>query len=144
MGTSLVPVKTGIVAKVNSSPSVTMDETGWRVEAFSSWLWVATTEDATAYNVADGRGFDQACDLVDADYDGVIIRDGWGPYRSYESATHQSCTAHVRRRAAEMISDLPDWTRGPPPSQRPPPRRPRRPRRRPPPSGPQQPRTSSR
>lgn len=114
MGTALVPVKKTVVERVNASPSVTMDETGWRVEGLSSWLWVAATEGATAYSVADGRGFDQACDLVDADYGGVIIRDGWGPYRRYEAATHQSCTAHLLRRASEMIIDLPAWARGTP------------------------------
>jgi transposase len=114
MGTSLVPVKNTIVERVNASPSVTMDETGWRVDASSAWLWVAATEDATAYNVASGRGFDQACDLVRQDYDGVIIRDGWGPYRSYQAATHQSCCAHLLRRATEMVADLPDWARGTP------------------------------
>lgn len=114
MGTSLAPVKRAIIERVNASPSVTMDETGWRVEAFSSWLWAAATADATVYNVAEGRGFEQACDLVPYDYDGVIIRDGWGPYRRYEAATHQSCVAHLLRRAGEMISDLPDWARGTP------------------------------
>ena len=114
MGTALVPVKDSIIERVNASPSVTMDETGWRVEGFSSWLWVAATEDATAYNVASGRGFDQACDLVADDYTGVIIRDGWGPYRRYSQATHQSCCAHLLRRASEMAVDLPDWARGTP------------------------------
>jgi transposase len=114
MGGALVPVKAGIIERINASPTVTMDETGWKVEAFSSWLWVATTDDATAYNVADGRGFEQATDLVDADYAGVIIRDGWGPYRRYETATHQSCTAHLLRRATDMVSDLPAWARGTP------------------------------
>ncbi len=75
---------------------------------------MAATGDATAYNVAPGRGFDQACDLVRDDYDGVIIRDGWGPYRSYTAATHQSCVAHLLRRASEMATDLPDWARGTP------------------------------
>lgn len=114
MGAALVPVHNTIIGRVNASPTVTMDETGWRVEGLSSWLWVATTEDATAYNVADGRGFDQACDLVRDDYDGVIIRDGWGPYRNYSAATHQSCCAHLLRRASEMATDLPDWARGTP------------------------------
>jgi transposase len=114
MGTALVSVKNSIIERVNASPSVTMDETGWRVEGFPSWLWVAATEDATAYNVAPGRGFDQACDLVADEYAGVIVRDGWGPYRRYEQATHQSCCAHLLRRASEMAVDLPDWARGTP------------------------------
>jgi hypothetical protein len=58
MGTALVPVKNSIIERVNASPTVTMDETGWRLEGFSSWLWVAATEDSTAYNVAAGSGFD--------------------------------------------------------------------------------------
>lgn len=114
MGTALVPVKTGIVERINNSPTVTMDETGWKVEGFSNWLWVATTDEVTAYNIAGGRGFDQACDLLAADYDGVLIRDGWGPYRSYKAATHQTCCAHLLRRATEMATDLPDWARGTP------------------------------
>jgi transposase len=112
--TDLVPVNNQIVRHVNRSPTVTMDETGWRVAGESSWLWVATGASATVYNVADGRGFAQACDLVDEDYDGVIIRDGWAPYRSYTNATHQTCLAHVLRRCDELITDLPGWARGTP------------------------------
>ncbi len=116
MRAALVPAKDSIIERVNASPRVTMDETGWRVEGFSSWLRVASTEGVTAYNVADGRGFDQACDLVRADYDGVIIRDDWGPYHRYRQATHQSCCAHLLRRASEMAVDLPDWARATPPA----------------------------
>jgi transposase len=113
-GTALVPVQAEIVARINASPATVMDETGWRVSGESAWLWVATTPEATAYNVAAGRGFDQACDLVSAGYSGVIIRDGWAPYRSYTSATHQTCLAHLLRRSHELITDLPAWARGTP------------------------------
>lgn len=112
--TDLVPVQADIVKRVNDAAMVVMDETGWRVGGHSAWLWVATTTDATAYNVADGRGFAQACDLVDEGYDGVIVRDGWAPYRRYTSATHQTCTAHLIRRCDELIADLPAWARGTP------------------------------
>lgn len=62
----------------------------------------------TGYDIAAGQGFDQACDLLAADYDGVLITDGWGPYRSYEAATHQTCCPHLLLRATEMVADLPD------------------------------------
>lgn len=112
--TALVPVHAEIVRRINDSPTVVMDETGWRVGGHSAWLWVATTAEATAYNVADGRGFEQACGLVNDDYDGVIARDGWAPYRRYTHATHQTCTAHLLRRCDELIDDLPAWARGTP------------------------------
>jgi transposase len=113
-GTALVPVQAEIVARINTSAVTVMDETGWRLNGKSAWLWVATTPEATAYNVADGRGFDEACDLVTSDYSGVIVRDGWAPYRSYTQATHQTCLAHLLRRSHELITDLPAWARGTP------------------------------
>ncbi len=113
-GTALVPVHAEIVRRINDSPAVVMDETGWRVGGHGAWLWVATCAEATVYDVADGRGFDQACDLVSEDYDGVIVRDGWAPYRRYTHASHQSCTAHLVRRCDELIGDLPAWARGTP------------------------------
>jgi transposase len=113
-GTDLVPTQKAIVEQVNQSSMVVMDETGWRVGGDGAWLWVATSKDATAYNVADSRGFDQATDLVDAEFDGTLVRDGWAVYRRYSQATHQTCTAHLLRRCQEMIADLPDWARGTP------------------------------
>jgi len=113
-GTALVPVYDEVVRRVNDSPAVVMDETGWRVGGHSAWLWVATTSEATVYNVADGRGYDEACDLVAGDYAGVIVRDGWASYRCYRHAAHQTCTAHLLRRCHELIDDLPAWARGTP------------------------------
>jgi transposase len=111
-GTALVPVQAEIVAKVNAAPVVVPDETGWRVEAESAWLWTAATTEATAYWVADGRGFEQACEVIDPDYEGVLVREGWAPYRRFTEATHQTCYAHLLRRCRELLTDLPGFARG--------------------------------
>lgn len=113
-GTALVPVHAEIVQRVNASPVVTADETGWRVGGRSAWLWVVTAHRVTAYNVADGRGFEEACEVLFEDYEGILVRDGWAPYRRYAKATHQSCVAHFLRRCNEMIEDNPGWARGTP------------------------------
>ena len=112
--TDLVPTHNAIKAQVGSAPAVTMDETGWRIGGRGAWLWVAATDDATVYDVAHHRDFDAATGLVPADYAGVIVRDGWVVYNSYEKATHQSCVAHLVRRCHEMIEDLPAWARSTP------------------------------
>lgn len=112
--TDLVPTHNAIKKHVASSPAVTMDETGWRIGGEGVWLWVAATEDATIYDVARGRGFDQAIGLVPADYTGTIVRDGWIVYNSYTKASHQSCVAHLVRRCHEMIEDQPAWARSTP------------------------------
>lgn len=112
--TDLAAVNTQIRARVNASPVVAADETGWRIGGASAWVWVATTDQVTYYNVAHGRGFDQAVEVIDADFSGTIVRDGWAPYRQYDQATHQTCLAHLCRRCDELIEDLPAWARGTP------------------------------
>jgi len=113
-GTDLVAVQNSTLVRVNDASMVVMDETGWRVEGEGAWLWTATSKDATAYNVADGRGFDEATLLLDEEYAGTLVHDGWAVYRRYENARHQTCVAHLLRRCVEMESDLPDWARGTP------------------------------
>jgi hypothetical protein len=112
--TDLVPVQASIVAAVNNSAMIVPDETGWRVGGKGTWLWVAATRGATAYWVADGRGFEQACEVISPEFSGVMVRDGWAPYRRFDSATHQTCLAHLLRRCDELIADLPIWARDTP------------------------------
>ncbi len=108
---ALVPVHAELVPHRNNTDVVVMDETGWRVEGQSAWLWVATCPTATAYDVADGRSYDEAQHLVDADFDGTLVTDGWAPYRKYTQADRQTCLAHLLRRCNEMVTDLPIWAR---------------------------------
>jgi transposase len=103
----LVPVHAELVKAANKSATLTMDETGWRVGGAGSWLWVATNPNLSVYWVTPGRGFADATEGVSADYDGVIVRDGWVVYNQYDHATHQSCLAHLLRRCREMEADLP-------------------------------------
>lgn len=105
--TDLVPVHQALVARANAAKTITMDESGWRVGGVGAWLWVAANDEITLTWVADGRGFDQAIEVIDAGYDGVLVRDGYVVYNHYDQATHQSCLAHVLRRCHEMEADLP-------------------------------------
>jgi transposase len=103
----LVPIHADLVKAANRSATVTMDETGWRVGGDGAWLWVATNPDLSGYWVTPGRSFTDATETITADYDGVIIRDGWVVYNRYQAATHQTCLAHLARRCREMEADLP-------------------------------------
>jgi transposase len=112
--TALVPVQREIVQAVNDSKMIVPDESGWRVGGEGAWLWVAATTGATCYWVADGRGFEEACQVISPEYSGVMVRDGWAPYRRFEKATHQTCLAHLLRRCDELITDLPPGARSTP------------------------------
>ena len=112
--TALVPVQNSIVAALNDSKMIVPDESGWRVGGEGAWLWVAATPAATCYWVANGRGFEEACQVISPEYAGVMVRDGWAPYRRFEKATHQTCLAHLLRRCDELITDLPPGARSTP------------------------------
>ncbi|MCA1677597.1 MAG: transposase [Actinobacteria bacterium] len=99
------PTYQALIGGVRESAAVAADETGWRVAGVRQWLWVFVGEGVTVYLIADGRGYEQACAVLGAEFDGVLERDGWAPYRRFQDATHQTCVAHLLRRCAEMIAD---------------------------------------
>ena len=87
---SAEPAYTELCEQVRNAPVVTPDETGWRVGGERHWLWVFTTPDTTVYAICPGRGFDDAATVLGTDYAGVLVRDGWAPYRCYDGL-HQTC-----------------------------------------------------
>jgi transposase len=101
------PTYTALCAHIRGSPVVTPDETGWKVEGRLQWLWAVTTPDTTVYAIQPGRGYPEAAMLLGDDFAGVIVRDGWAPYRRFTEAIHQTCLAHLLRRCRELLTDHP-------------------------------------
>ena len=99
------PTCRALALAVRQSAAVAADETGWRVAGHRQWLWVFVGDDVTVYLIAAGRGYDQAASILGEDFSGVLERDGWAPYRRFADARHQTCLAHLLKRAAELIAD---------------------------------------
>jgi len=105
--TKAFPTYTALVQTVRTSPMVVADETGWRVQAVLWWLAAYTTPDTTVYAILPGRGFDEAACVLGPAFAGVLVRDGWAPYRQFTEAAHQTCIGHLQRRARELCIDHP-------------------------------------
>ncbi len=99
------PTISSLELAVRTSTAVAADETGWRVGGHRQWLWVFVGDRVTVYLIALGRGFEQAASVLGKDFAGVLERDGWAPYRSFNAAAHQTCVAHLLRRCGELIAD---------------------------------------
>lgn len=99
------PTYAALCEQIRGSPVVTPDETGWKVEARLQWLWAYTTPHTTVYAIHPGRGFEEAATVLGADFRGVLVRDGWAPYRRFDQAIHQTCLAHLLRRCRTLIRD---------------------------------------
>ena len=85
------PTYTALCEQVRDAPVVTPDETGWRVGGERHWLWVFATPDTTVYAICPGRAFDGALAVLKADFNGVLIRDGWAPYRRCTRPAWRTC-----------------------------------------------------
>jgi len=101
------PTYAALCARVRGSPMVSPDETGWKVAGRLQWLWAFATPDTTIYRIQPGRGFDEAATVLGAEFDGVLVRDGWAPYRQFAQAAHQTCLAHLLRRCRLLRIDYP-------------------------------------
>jgi transposase len=101
------PTDAALIETVRQSPVVVPDETGGRVGAHLQWLWVFATATTTVYAIQPGRGFEQAATILGAEFSGILVRDGWAPYRQFDQALHQTCLNHVLRRGHELQTDHP-------------------------------------
>jgi transposase len=104
------PTYDALREQVRGSPVVSPDETSWKVAGQLWWLWAFATATTVVYAIQHGRGFDEAAAVLGADFDGVLVRDGWAPYRQFEQAGHQTCLAHLIRRCREIAEAHPRAT----------------------------------
>jgi transposase len=87
------------------------DETGLRVEAALAWVHAVSTGELTLYHLDNTRGTDamDAMGVIEH-LRGVLVHDGWGPYRNYENLTHQLCNAHhLRELEAAASTEGQSW-----------------------------------
>ena len=101
------PTYAALRDQIRGSPVVSPDETSWKVGGRLWWLWVFATARTVVYAIQDGRGFDEAAAVLGAEFDGVLVRDGWAPYRQFDQAAHQTCLAHLIRRGTEIAEAHP-------------------------------------
>jgi transposase len=97
------PVYAALCQSAADFPWAVPDETGWRVGGHGAWLHALVGPQATLYVIDPTRSGDVAQRLLGADYDGVLIHDGWSPYDAFGKAWHQQCLAHLLRRCHELL-----------------------------------------
>src|SRR5262249_48180187 len=68
MGQKAEPTYQRWLQQIRAAPSVTADETGWKVAAQLWWMWVFCSAQVTVYAIQSGRGFGQAAAVLGEDF----------------------------------------------------------------------------
>lgn len=85
-----------LLARVRESPSLNMDETGWRLRGKQRALWGMFSERHAVFYVAPNRHEDQARKLLAAS-SAIVTSDRWWAYQHLPVKRRQSCWAHLKR-----------------------------------------------
>ena len=73
------------------------DETGWRVEGKTYWLWCFASRDVTYYMIDRRRGSPALKRFFKAEFAGVLVTDFWGACNAVVCARKQKCLPHLLR-----------------------------------------------
>jgi transposase len=71
------------------------DETGWRVNGQTHWLWCFGNSDVTYYMIDRSRGSPAINEFFGQYFDGVLITDFWAAYNAVSCADRQMCLVHL-------------------------------------------------
>jgi len=83
--------------EVRASGVLHADETGWRVNGKSVWLWCFTTKRSTYYMIHQSRGSPALSEFFTSTFNGVLVTDFWAAYNAVACADRQVCIPHLLR-----------------------------------------------
>jgi len=73
------------------------DESGWRVDGKTRWLWCFTTRNLTFYMIDRSRGSPALAKFFVEEFAGTLVTDFWAAYNAVVCALRQTCLVHLLR-----------------------------------------------
>lgn len=73
------------------------DETGWRVNGKTHWLWCFATGELSWFMVNRSRGSPALFRFFIQEFAGTLVSDFWGAYNAVACALRQKCLVHLLR-----------------------------------------------
>jgi transposase len=94
-----------IGTEARGSATLHADETSWRVDGQTQWLWCFCNHGTCWYMIDESRGGPALQRFFVESFTGVLIHDFWAPYDSVlleGKGEHQCCLAHLLRELEEV------------------------------------------
>lgn len=93
-----------LILSIRGSNIVCADETGWRINGSSAWLWVFSAKEVTVYLIDRHRSHEVAEKILGKHFKGKLSTDGFLAYDALdiEPENRQQCSSHLLKRSHEL------------------------------------------
>lgn len=91
----LEPLYDQIGQKVSQSAVLSADETGWRLNGITHWLWCFVTPTLCYYLITPSRASPVVKKVLGRIFKGILICDFWGAYNKISALAKQRCLYHL-------------------------------------------------
>ena len=81
--------------KIRHSAVLHADETGWRINGVTHWLWAFATRQHCYYLIDRRRGAAVVKQVLGTLFPGILITDFWGAYNAIQALAKQRCYFHL-------------------------------------------------
>ena len=81
--------------QISGSGVLHADETGWRLNGRTHWLWCFTTQTLCYYLITPGRGSPVIRQVLGELFSGILVCDFWGAYNKIGALAKQRCFFHL-------------------------------------------------
>jgi transposase len=79
------------------------DETGWRTDGKTNWLWCFSNHASTYYLIDRSRGSPALAKFFTSEFAGTLVTDFWGAYNAVACADRQMCLVHLLRELEQTV-----------------------------------------
>ena len=101
-----LPLYEDLRQKIQALPVAHADETSWRHDGQTYWVWYAGNDDLACFHLDPHRSCEAAQGLLGKKFDGVLVSDAYAAYQCLQPKDWQSCLAHLKRKADELDQQL--------------------------------------
>jgi transposase len=101
-----LPLYEDLLDKVRSLAVAHADETSWRQDGKSFWVWFAGDNDLAAFHLDEHRSTEAAQAVLSQHFAGTLVADAYASYNGVHPKHRQSCLAHIKTKAKELDQEL--------------------------------------
>jgi transposase len=98
-----LPIYNGLLSELKRGSFIHADETGWKIDGVSHWLWKLSNKKICVSHIDKGRGQAVVEKLLGTKYLGVLISDFLSAYNKIKAKAKQRCLVHILRDLGKVM-----------------------------------------